>query len=115
MVCWTVYAIIQNSEVQNVIVGEYYDCNQIAINNYGKDAFAVEVTQIPTQIGDKYENGEFSRYNPDSKSYELITRIPTNDEEIAKLKTENEELQTAHQDNEVAIATVFEMIIGGNS
>jgi len=80
-VAHNVYALINNGAVQNVAVGNYYDCNVVAKHTYGSDAVAVEVTYIPVEIGDTYEGGKFYRMIQGNKTE--ITRIPTEEETVA--------------------------------
>lgn len=86
MVCHTVFALIANNEVQNVVVGEFTSCNDVARATYGQDAFAVEVTQIPVEIGDLFDGGGF--YKMVSGERVNINPIPTNEQEIAELKAQ---------------------------
>lgn len=83
MICHTAFALIAQGEVKNVIVGDFYNCNEIAKADYGNEAFAVEVTQIPVQPGDIYENGLFKRGIEGVKT--IIEPIPTDREEIDNL------------------------------
>ena len=60
-----VFAQINNSIVQNIIVcRDYNTANVLSKNLYGKDAIAVECTYWDCSIADKYENGKF--YSPDN-------------------------------------------------
>ncbi len=90
MICHTVFALIANDEVKHVIVGEFYDCNEIARLQYGQNAFAVEVTQIPTQAGDLFENGIFYRMVDGVK--QIINPIPTAEQQCADLEEKVSEL-----------------------
>jgi len=89
-----VYALINNGAVQNVVVGNYYNCNVVAHNTYGQDAVAVEVTQYPVEIGDTYEGGKFYRMIQSVKTE--IERIPTEEEVVtahtAALASQDEEI-----------------------
>ena len=108
MVAHTNFAIIQDNEVKNIIVGDYYNCNELAISTYGNDAFAVEVTQVPVFIGDTFENGIFKRYNRDLRDYEIIDPLPTDRQEIDSLVAENQELKSLITDLQLGLVELAE-------
>lgn len=95
MVVWETYAHIGgDNKVKNVAAyhrgdGGYTLANIHAIEAYGADAFAVEATQYPVQIGDDYDNGLFKRNGV------IIERIPTDEEEIAALNSAVDDLAVA--------------------
>lgn len=84
------YAIIQNGIVKNVVVGTFTDCDRVAKEIYGNDAFVVEVwshyfpasAQIPTMAGDTYNNGKFYRDGIE------IEPVPTIEQELVELRTQ---------------------------
>lgn len=90
MVCHEVFALISDNEVKNVIVGDFYNCNEIARIEYGEDAVAVEVTQYPVQSGDSYENGNFYRIVDGKKV--SIDPVPTDSQKLDMLMSDNAEL-----------------------
>ena len=85
MVAHEVFALIHDRDVMNIVVGDYYNCNEAAKLQYGASAFAIEVTQYPVQIGDEYLNGVFSRLV--DGEYVRIDPVPTEADEIARLTT----------------------------
>lgn len=85
-----VFALISENEVKNVIVGDFYNCNEIARIEYGEDAVAVEVTQYPVQSGDRYENGNFYRI-VDGKRVS-IDPVPTDSQKLDMLMSDNAQL-----------------------
>lgn len=91
MIYHTIFAHIHDSEVKDISVGEFYEANEIAKMQYGDDAFAVEVTQYPVEIGDKFIDGYFKREVNGEMT--IIDRIPTAEEEVQALKSENAELR----------------------
>lgn len=92
MVAHMIFALINEGEVKNVVVGEYYDCNEAAKATYGSNAFAIEVTQIPTQIGDTYD-GSFHRM-VDGEMVD-IRPVPTEAAQIASLTASVENIELA--------------------
>lgn len=56
-----VYADVFEGVVKNVSVGDFGVTDQIAKERWGADAVAINVTQIPVQIGDTYKDGVFYR------------------------------------------------------
>ena len=71
------FAIIQGETIKNDIVCDNYElANQLARDTYGEDAIAVESTQYPISIGDKYINGLF--YYKDSEN--VVPRQNTGEE-----------------------------------
>lgn len=104
MIVHQVYAIIDAvGVVQNVMVCEdYEDANQIARAVYGDEAFAVDCLQYPCGLGDKYHDGRFWHVEEDGGETE-ISYVPTQEQQVAALQAENNEL----------ILAVAEMIGGG--
>lgn len=88
MAVHTVFALVYEGEVKNVVVGEYYYCDIAAKETYGNKAFAVDVTQIPVFIGDIYENGEFYRMVDGEK--QKVEPIPTDTERLDAVETKAE-------------------------
>ena len=89
MTVHTIFALIDDGEVKNIVVGEYYDCDQVAKATYGDSAFAIDITQYPVQIGDTYENGNFYRIVNGMKK--KVEYIPTDSEKIDSIIISNEE------------------------
>ena len=87
MAVHTVFAQISSGIVRNIVVGDYYDCDIAAKSTYGIEAFAIEVTQIPTQIDDLYEDGKFYRMVNGKKKW--IEPIPTDSQKIDSLMQSN--------------------------
>lgn len=85
MAVHTVFAQIYSGIVRNIVVGDYYDCDIAAKSTYGIEAFAIDVTQIPVQIDDLYEQGEFYRMVNGKKK--KIEPIPTDTERVNSLLT----------------------------
>lgn len=60
MVVHQVFAQIQGQSIKNIMVCDNYElANQLTRSIYGDDAFAVECTQYPVSIGDKFIDGTF--------------------------------------------------------
>jgi hypothetical protein len=84
MWCNQIFSLINECEVKNIIVCDNYDvANQIAKLQFGDDAYAVDTTQYPLSISDKYIDGIFYR------GEKVIERNLTPEEEVAMLKSEN--------------------------
>ena len=114
MTVHTIFALIKDSVIKNVCVGDYPNCNTIAHELYGDDAFAIGVTQYPVQEGDKYIDGEFRRYTNDEE-YTVIEYIPTDTQEITSLKNTTKTVTTDITQNtnditdiQVALAEIYE-------
>lgn len=86
----TVYALIANHEVQNIVVGDFENCNRVARETYGDNAIAVEVTQIPVYIGDRYD-GAFWR--GEGAEMVRVKPIPTVEQQLELLAMANERMQ----------------------
>lgn len=80
-----VFALILHGVVANIVVGNYEECNKVAVDLYGEQAFAVEVTRIPVQINDTYHDGIFER----TENGETVTiqPLPTESDNIETLKS----------------------------
>lgn len=101
-----VWAFINENEVKNIIVCDTYPvADNMAKISLGDDAFAVEITQIPTSIGHKYENGIFKDLEGNT-----ITHLPTTEQEVVTLRTENETLNQALTESTMLIAAQQEQI-----
>lgn len=83
-----VFALIYHGIVVNIVVGNYENCNSVAVDMYGESAFAVEVTRIPVQINDTYHDGIFER-TEDGVTV-TIEPLPTEADEIETLKSAND-------------------------
>lgn len=91
MLAHTIFALIEDNKVQNTIICDYYHtADALAKNILGPEAFAVEITQIPTAIGHSYENGIFKDLDGN-----IVTPLPTSEQEVENLKVENNTLQSA--------------------
>ena len=101
MVAHEVYAMISGRDVMETVVGDYFNCNEIAKERYGKSAFAVEITLYPVQVGDHYLNGVFYRTDPETGENVEIERVPTEAEQIATLTA-------ALNDVELALIDIYE-------
>lgn len=106
MICHTIFAIISECEVKNVVVGEFEPCNQVARLDYGDEAYAVEVTQYPVQIGDFYEGGVF--YREVNGEEVRIDPIPTDSQKIDMLTAENASLRAYLNDISMAVTELAE-------
>lgn len=101
-----VFAFINENEVKNTIVCDNYPlADMLAKTALGNDAFAVEITQIPTSIGHKYEDGFFKDLNGN-----VIDPLPTAEQEVVTLRTENETLNQALTESTMLIASQQEQI-----
>lgn len=86
-----VYAQIYEGNVVNTVVGDYTSCNQAAREVFGPGAYAIEVTQIPTQIGDRYRDGMFFRV--ENGVERLIEAVPTDSNKIDDLLATNKAIR----------------------
>ena len=87
------YAQIFKNEVKNIIVADdYHIANWVTEAAYGEEALAVDITQIPCGIGDAYHDNNFYRVDPDTGEEERIVPLPTQEQQVQKLVSENEEL-----------------------
>lgn len=101
MTAHEVYAMIADSTVQNVCVAySYEDVNRVARAVYGNGAFAVDCLQYPCQEGDRYINGIF--YKADGVTQ--IEYIPTQEQQVAQLQAENQQLRQESQELTIALA-----------
>lgn len=88
MVAQRVFAEIIEEVIRNVMVCEEYEmANWLARATYGQDAIAVEITDIPARIGDKYKNGCFYKVNDDG-SETIINPIPSAEIQLEALKAQ---------------------------
>lgn len=109
MTVHTAFALIQGGEVKNTVIGEYYDCDQAAKTEYGSEAFAIEITQIPAQIGDTYDGDFWREENGEKRKLEWI---PTSEEIIASLNEENKTIKAQMNIIMAALTDAVEMMEG---
>lgn len=128
MKAWEEYAFITDGIVQNVgvfAIGGYTDAHIVAREVYGEDALAINVSQIPTAIGDKYnaEDGCFYRVQEDGTEM-MVPTIPTEEQAVDTLNITTEELKnntesntTSIESNTTAIDDILVMILddGGSA
>ena len=94
MIAQLVYAVICDNIVKNIIVATDIESAQMVSRAiFGEDAFAIEVTYIPCIEGDVYRGHNFYRIDENGNEA-LVEPIPTEADEIKRLKRENEELTT---------------------
>lgn len=104
MIAQRVWALISENTVQNTIVCETYPAaDELAKLTLGTDAFAVEITQIPTGMGDSHENGVFK-----DKQGNVINPLPTSEQEVVALKAKNTALETELLNTKLATAELVE-------
>lgn len=96
MIVHQVYAIIDTEGiVQNIMVCENYEeANLIARASYNDQAIAVDCLQYPCGLGDRYHDGRFWHVGEDGKETE-IAYVPTQEQQVAVLQAENNELTLA--------------------
>lgn len=100
-----VWAFIADSKVKNTIVCDNYPmADMLAKTTLGNEAFAVEITQIPTCIGHSYIDGIFKDLNGD-----VIDPLPTTEQEVVALRAENEALRQSQSEQDTII---MELILG---
>lgn len=100
MKIWLNYAYIKNGKIENIgsfLYTGYTEAQIVAKQLYGNEAFAVDVTQYPVKVGDDYVDGLFYRDGV------KIDPLPTDEQDIERLKVENESLNSAVDDLAVAI------------
>lgn len=110
------YAQIYNGKVENTFVCDNFElANLIARCAFGDEAFAIEISQYPTQIGDSYRDGSFYRTNEETGEEIEIPYIPTDSQKIFDLEQENARLiiqleSTASQltDTQLALTEQYE-------
>lgn len=101
-----VWAFVHKNEVKNTVVCDTYPmADMLAKTALGNEAFAVEITQIPTSIGHSYIDGVFKDLNGN-----IIAPLPTTEQEVATLRTENETLNQALTESTMLIASQQEQI-----
>ena len=60
MIAQRIWAFIKDNKVVNIIVCDNYAlADSLAKSSLGVESFAVEITQIPTSVGDSYIDGVF--------------------------------------------------------
>lgn len=93
MLVHEVFAQILEGEVKNIIVCENYPtADHLTKMIFGDTAFAVNVLQYPVAIGYKYHNGFFLTINEETGEEIVVDPLPTQEQEVAQLKADNEEL-----------------------
>lgn len=92
------YAMISGEDVYNIAVfNTREDAIRISRAIKGEDATAINVDYIDIRMGAKYRDGFFYNVNEDGTE-ERAEIIPTEKQEIAALKAENQQLTLALAD-----------------
>lgn len=102
-----VFALILHGVVANIVVGNYEECNKVAVDMYGEQAFAVEVTRTPVQINDTYHDGIFER--TENGVTVTIEPLPTEADEIAALRGINDNMRLELDAVSLAVLDLVEM------
>jgi len=94
------YAQIVDGNIVNIISwginnGGYPEVNHLTHMVYGDDAIAISCQQYIVGIGDKYHDGVFWGTDPETEEEVPAEYLPTQNEKLAQLKAENEELTLA--------------------
>ena len=104
MWCNQVFSEINEGEVKNIIVCDNYEAaNYLARCTYGDEAFAVDTTQYPLRIGDKYIDGRFFR---------LAVEEGGEEKEIFANPTEKQAIDELTIDNEMLVKSVMNLDYG---
>ena len=101
MLAQRVFALINNEQIENLIVCDTYPvAADLAEASLGKGAVAVDVSNFPVRIGDRYIEGLFYEKN----SNELINPLPTEKEEIELIKGDSIAKEELILDNAYRVA-----------
>ncbi|SET52646.1 hypothetical protein SAMN05443270_0368 [Lacrimispora sphenoides] len=85
MIVHQVFAQISKKEIKNIIVCDNYEtANRLTRAAYGNEAYAVDCSQYPCGIGDRYHDGAFYRVNDDG-SKGVINYVPTAEQQVPAL------------------------------
>ena len=113
MKVWEEYAFVLGGVVQGVSVfaaGGYTEANIVAHEVYGNDCLAVNVSQIPTAVGDTYKDGIF--YHKDDQGEEkAVPVIATEEEAVSELQTATAANATSIESNTDAIDDILIMLL----
>lgn len=110
MIAHVIYAQICDGIVQNIIQctdNEYEFANQLARISYGDEAFAIDVTQCPCGIGDKYRDNGFFRTDENGEDIP-VSYLPTAEEEVGMLAAENGEMKNRVTELQLALVDQYE-------
>ena len=98
MIVHEVFAQILDGEVKNIMVCDNYPtADYLTKCVYGDEAYAVDCLQYACGIGDRYHENQFFRVNDDGTET-AIPYTPTQEQQVADLQAENEELTLAMAD-----------------
>ena len=98
MIVHEVFAQILDGEVKNIMVCDNYPtADYLTKCVYGDEAYAVDCLQYACGIGDRYHENQFFRDNDDGTET-AIPYTPTQEQQVADLQAENEELTLAMAD-----------------
>ena len=101
-----VYAQIWEGKVQNIIVCDNYEmANYLSRMSYGEEGSRYACT-----LGDLYHDGAFWRQDPETGEESEVKRIPTSEEQVARLEAENAVLQQQVTDTQLALCEVYELM-----
>ncbi|WP_313579577.1 hypothetical protein [Lacrimispora sp.] len=88
MVVHQVFAQIFEEEIKNIIVCDNYEmANRLARAVYGVEAFAVDCSQYPCGVGDKYRDGIYYHVNNDESEI-VINYVPTAEQQVPVLNAQ---------------------------
>lgn len=103
MIAHRIYAFIKDGEVENTIICEDYRlAKKLAKDILGDDVFAVEITQIPTSIGDTFIDGIF--YN---KEGDVIEPLATAEQLLSSICEDNKNLKILQEEQDDIIMNII--------
>lgn len=93
MIVHEVFAQIVDGKVINIIVGDNYPtADHLTKCVFGSNAFVVDCLQYKCAIGDLYHDGNFWRVDEETGEETQIEYVPTQEQQVSALTSENEEL-----------------------
>ena len=113
MKVWEEYAFVLDGVVQGVSVfaaGGYTEANIVAHEVYGNDCLAINVSQIPTAVGDTYRDGVFY-HKDDTGEEKAVPVIATEEEAVSELQTATTTNTTGIESNASAIDDILVMLL----
>lgn len=109
MLAWATFAYILDGVVTNIGAfepNEYDKANMIAKATHGDRAFALDVTYIPVQIGDKYDSQGFYRIVDEQRVN--IEPYSTENNRISVLESQSTATAESINNLELALVELYE-------
>jgi len=109
MIVHEIFAQVIKGRIENIVICENYPmADHLAKCIYGPEAYAVDCLQYRCMIGDLHHDNTFWRIDEETGEEVALEYIPTQEQQVASLTIENEELSSQLTVTQLALTEQYE-------